>query len=180
VKERLAASLVGKDDDRLRAMLDELERETTDALEDLRDLARGIYPPLLADKGLADAIEAQARKSVVPVTVERDAIGRYSQEVESAVYFSILEALQNVAKYAEARAAHVTLAQSNGHLTFAIEDEGQGFDPAAASRGTGLQGMTDRLQAIGGELTIESAPGHGTRVLGRIPIDETSSLGGVP
>jgi signal transduction histidine kinase len=180
VKERLAASLVGKEDDRLRAMLEELQHETTDALEDLRDLARGIYPPLLADEGLAQAIEAQARKSVVPVTVERDAIGRYSQEVESAVYFSILEALQNVAKYAEAGVARVRLGRSEGHLTFEIEDEGQGFDPATASRGTGLRGMTDRLEAIGGELTIESAPGHGTRVLGRIPIDASSSPGDVP
>jgi signal transduction histidine kinase len=173
VKERLAASLVGKDDDRLRAMLNELQRETTDTLEDLRDLARGIYPPLLADEGLGVAIESQARKSILPVTVERDSIGRYSQEIESAVYFSILEALQNVAKYADAHVAHVTLAQADGRLTFEIVDEGSGFDVATARPGTGLQGMADRLEAIGGELTIESAPGRGTRVLGRIPLEET-------
>ena len=177
VKERLAASLIGKDDDRLRAMLEELQRETTDALEELRDLARGIYPPLLADKGLGEAIEAQARKSAVPITVECDAIGRYSQEVESAVYFSVLEALQNIAKYADAPSAKVLLAQANGHITFEIADEGRGFDRTTAVRGTGLQGMADRLEAIGGELTIDSAPGHGTQVIGRIPVEEPRSIG---
>ena len=177
VKERLAASLVGKDDDRLRGMLDELQRETTDTLEDLRDLARGIYPPLLADEGLGVAIESQARKSTVRVIVERDAIGRYSQEIESAVYFSILEALQNVTKYADTHVAHVTLAQANGRLTFEIADEGRGFDVASARRGTGLQGMADRLEAIGGELRIDSAPGRGTRVLGNIPLVEPETNG---
>jgi signal transduction histidine kinase len=177
VKERLAASLVGKDDDRLRGMLDELQRETTDTLENLRDLARGIYPPLLADEGLGVAIESQARKSTVRVTVERDAIGRYSQEIESAVYFSTLEALQNVAKYADAHVAHVTLAQANGRLTFEIADDGRGFDVATARRGTGLQGMADRLEAIGGELRIDSAPGRGTRVLGNIPLVEPETNG---
>ena len=82
-------------------MLADLQVETSQALEDLRDLARGIYPPLLADKGLAAALESQARKSSVPVSVEPDGIGRYPQEAEAAVYFSCLEALQNVAKYAD-------------------------------------------------------------------------------
>ena len=86
-------------------MLAELQTESTQALEDLRDLARGIYPPLLADKGLGAALEAQARKAAVPVTVETDGVGRYPQEMEAAVYFCCLEALQNVAKYAEASAA---------------------------------------------------------------------------
>jgi signal transduction histidine kinase len=180
VKERLAASLIGKDDDRLRTMMEELQRATTDAVEELRDLARGIYPPLLADKGLGEAIRAQARKSPVPITVECDAIGRYSQDVESAVYFSVLEALQNIAKYADAPSAKVTLAQANGEITFEIADEGRGFDRATAVRGTGLQGMADRLEAIGGELTIDSAPGHGTQVIGRIRVEEPRSIGAGP
>jgi signal transduction histidine kinase len=170
VKLKLADTLVGKDEDRAHTMLADLQVETNNALEDLRDLARGIYPPLLADKGLAAALESQGRKSVVSVSVEADGIGRYPQEAEAAVYFSCLEALQNVAKYAEATRATVRLAQRNGSLTFEIADDGIGFDPAAAERGSGLQGIADRLAALGGELDIRSAPGSGTTVAGRLPI----------
>jgi signal transduction histidine kinase len=170
VKQRLAASLVGRDETRLRSLLTDLQSETNEALEDLRDLARGIYPPLLADKGLSAALESQARKSPIPVRVEADQIGRFPQETEAAVYFSTLEALQNVAKYAEASEATVRLAQVNGTLAFEVADDGIGFDPAAASRGSGLQGIADRLAALGGEVTIRSAPGAGTTVAGRLPI----------
>jgi signal transduction histidine kinase len=171
VKQRLAASLVGRDDERVRSMLQQLHEETTSALEDLRDLARGIYPPLLADKGLAAALEAQARKSPVPVTVEPDGIGRYPQDAEAAVYFSCLEALQNVAKYANATSATVRLAAGSGELRFEVLDDGCGFDPEATGLGTGLQGMADRLAALGGEVGIRSAPGTGTMVTGRIPAE---------
>jgi signal transduction histidine kinase len=123
----------------------------------------------LVDRGLPAALEAQARKAVVPTIVEADAIGRYALEVEAAVYFCALEALNNVAKYAEATRATVRLFQQNGRLTFSVDDDGRGFDPNAIDRGTGLQGMSDRLEAIGGELTIETSPGHGTTVVGRIP-----------
>jgi len=173
VKQRLAASLVGRDDDRVRSMLDQLQAETTTALEDLRDLARGIYPPLLADKGLAAALEAQARKSPVPITVEPDGIGRYPQEAEAAVYFSCLEALQNVAKYADAASATVRLTAGDGGLRFEVVDDGRGFDPAATGYGTGLQGIADRLAALGGEVEVRSAPGSGTAVTGRIPAEPT-------
>ena len=169
VKQRLAEGFMESDPARARAMLSELQAETATALEDLRNLARGIYPPLLADKGLSVALEAQARKAPLPVSVEADSIGRYEQEVESAVYFCTLEALNNVAKYAEATEASILLEQSNGALAFSVTDDGHGFDPNTAGRGTGLQGMADRLEAIGGELTIESAPGHGTSVLGHVP-----------
>jgi signal transduction histidine kinase len=169
VKLKLADSLVGTDEERAHAMLAELQAETTQALEDLRDLARGIYPPLLADKGLAAALESQARKSPVPVAIETDGIGRYPEETEAAVYFSCLEALQNVAKYAGATGAIVRLAQGDGTLAFEISDDGRGFDPAAARQGTGLQGIADRLAALGGTLTIESEPGAGTTLRGRIP-----------
>jgi signal transduction histidine kinase len=169
VKLRLAVSLIGKDDDELRSMLEQLESDTTDALENLRDLARGIYPPLLADQGLVAALGAQARKSSVPIRLEANEVGRYRQETEAAVYFSCLEALQNVAKYAEATGATVRLSRSNGTLTFEVSDDGRGFDPDAAERGSGLQGIADRLAALGGELEIESRPGAGTRVRGRVP-----------
>jgi signal transduction histidine kinase len=170
VKQRLAASLVGKDEEQLRSMLEALQSETNEALEDLRDLARGIYPPLLADRGLAAALEGQARKSSVPVHVDADGIGRYSQEAEAAVYFCCLEALQNVAKYAQANTVDVRLVHTNGGLTFEVSDDGAGFDPGATSFGTGLQGMADRIEAIGGTLEIESEPGTGTTVRGRIPV----------
>ena len=102
VKVRLAEGMVGQDEQRQREALHGILDDAQDALENLRDLARGIYPPLLADRGLAEALEAQARKSPLPVTVDSDGIGRYPREIESAVYFSVLEAMQNVAKYAQA------------------------------------------------------------------------------
>ena len=153
-------------------MLEELQGQTTETLEDLRDLARGIYPPLLADKGLPAALEAQARKSPVPVTVQPDGVGRYRQDVESAVYFCCLEALNNVAKYADASSVEIRLRQSDGELRFQVADDGRGFDTAAMSDGTGLQGMADRLDAIGGIFEIVSVPGAGTTVSGRLSVLE--------
>ena len=170
VKTRLARDLTPRDPAKANEMLTQIDAELQTALEDLRDLARGIYPPLLADKGLEAALDAQARRSVVPVTVSADGLGRYAPEVEAAVYFSCLEALQNVAKYAEASSASVTIAQSNGDLTFEVEDDGRGFDTASTGFGTGLQGIADRLSALQGELAIRSEPGAGTRVRGRIEI----------
>jgi len=169
VRMRLAQSIVRKDTAKTESMLEQMQEETQTALEDLRDLARGIYPPLLADQGLAAALEAQARKSAVPVKVETGGVGRYPQEVEATVYFSVLEALQNVAKYAEAEHATVTLAQDDGDLAFAVRDDGKGFATAEAGRGSGLQGMADRLGALGGTVQITSAPGEGTVVAGRVP-----------
>ena len=143
--ERLA-----DDPERVRHMATQLQGGLRDALDDLRDLARGIYPPLLADKGLAVALEAQGRKAAVPTTVEPDGVGRYPREVEAAVYFCALEAMQNVAKYADARSATIRLAERDGRLIFEIEDDGRGFDADATTFGTGVQGMADRLDAIGG------------------------------
>jgi signal transduction histidine kinase len=171
VQARMAESLAGKDPERERELLHMVQRGLQDALEDLRDLARGIYPPLLADQGLAAALEAQARRSPVPVAVEPEGIGRYAQEAEAAVYFCVLEALQNVAKYAEASSATVRLRASAGELRFEVEDDGRGFDPAATGYGTGVQGMVDRLAALGGELEVLSEPGRGTTVVGRLPVD---------
>src|SRR5439155_25042100 len=136
----------------------------------LRDLARGIYPPLLADKGLGAALEGQARKASLPVEVSTDGTARYPHETETAVYFCCLEALQNVQKYAGASRAEVHLYQSDGLLNFEVIDDGIGFDPAATGYGTGLQGMADRLDAIGGTLLVQSEPGIGTTVTGRAPM----------
>ena len=163
---------VAQDPDRVKEMAGRLRGAVQDALDDLRDLARGIYPPLLADKGLAAALEAQARRAAVATTVDADGIGRYPQDVEAAVYFCALEALQNVAKYAEASSASVRLTQRDGDLMFEIEDDGRGFDATLTRRGTGLQGMADRLDAIGGTLTVRSTPGEGTLVTGSIGVGE--------
>jgi signal transduction histidine kinase len=168
VKLRLATGLIDRDPMKARTMLEELQGQTTETLEDLRDLARGIYPPLLADKGLPVALQAQARKSPVPVTVQPDGVGRYAQDVESAIYFCCLEALNNVAKYADASSVEIRLRESDGKLRFEVADNGVGFEPRAGSQGTGLQGMADRLDAIGGTLDIVSAPGAGTTVTGRL------------
>jgi signal transduction histidine kinase len=165
----LLGRMIGRDAEQAAAMTGQLQTRATEALEDLRDLARGIYPPLLADQGLAAALEAQARKAAVPVHVRADGVGRYDQAVEAAVYFCALEALNNVAKYAGAERTDITLQQTNGHLSFSVRDDGRGFDPSSAAGGTGLQGMADRLEAIGGRLEITSAPGY-TVVEGTIPV----------
>jgi signal transduction histidine kinase len=170
VKLKLADTLVERDPAKAHDALAALQKDATTALEDLRDLARGIYPPLLADQGLAAALEAQARKAAVPVRVDSDGVGRYDQAVEAAVYFCTLEALNNVAKYANASQASVSLAQTDGHLSFTIHDDGRGFDPATATYGTGLQGMADRLDAIGGTLRVTSEPATGTTIVGRVPV----------
>lgn len=151
-------------------MLADLQSATGQAIEDLRDLARGIYPPLLADKGLVAALEAQARKGSIAVQVDAQIVERYPQQVEAAVYFCALEALNNVAKYSGATRADVRLAQVNGDLTFEVSDDGAGFDIDRTSYGTGLRGMSDRVEAIGGMLEIRSDPGVGTSVAGRIPV----------
>jgi signal transduction histidine kinase len=169
VKVRLATSMIGKDEAAERQMLDEVQRDTGDALENLRDLARGIYPPLLADQGLQAALVAQTRKATIPTTLEADGVGRYPREAEAAVYFCCLEALQNVAKYAGASRAVIQLIAEEDYLRFEVMDDGVGFDPRSTGYGTGLQGMADRLEALGGTLEILSKPREGTTLTGRIP-----------
>ncbi len=177
VKLRLAGGLLDRDTEKAREMLTQLQSDTGDALEDLRDLARGIYPPLLADQGLASALTAQARKASLPVEVRADGVGRYPQEVEAAAYFSCLEALQNVAKYAHASHAVVTLSDGVGRLMFEVADDGAGFDPSHVGYGTGLQGIADRLGALAGTLSVSSSEHTGTTVAGVIPVPETEPVG---
>jgi signal transduction histidine kinase len=175
IKTGLADSLVGHDDAEAHQMLSQIQAEIKEALSDLRDLARGIYPPLLADLGLVAALQAQARKSALSAVVEGDGLGRYPQEAETAVYFCALEALQNVAKYARASRAIVRLSAPNGALAFSVEDDGVGFDPNAKGHGSGIQGMSDRLAALGGELRVISTPGAGTIVNGSVPVHGVNS-----
>ncbi len=173
VKLGLAEKLL-EPNSKVLPLLSQLQSDVTKALEDLRDLARGIYPPLLADQGLAAALDSQARRSPVPVSVEAHGVSRYAQEAEGAVYFCVLEALANVSKYAGASRAQVRVAQEDGELQFEVTDDGCGFDPTDASSGTGLQGMADRLSAMGGMLAVRSSPGAGTTVSGRLPVDRAS------
>jgi signal transduction histidine kinase len=169
IKLSITESMIGTDVDGEREMLAELRADAAGAVADLRDLARGIYPPLLASRGLGAALEAQARKAPVPTSVTADGVGRYPQDVEAAVYFCVLEALQNVGKYAGASRAEVKLAASGHDLRFEVTDDGAGFDPVSRGYGTGLQGMADRLHAHGGTLDVRSAPGAGTTICGRLP-----------
>jgi signal transduction histidine kinase len=154
------------DADSVRQAVPQLRVAARAALEDLRDLARGIYPPLLADQGLVPALQAQARRASLPVAIEAHSIERYPQDTESTVYFCALEALQNIAKYAEASQATVGLSCSDDSLEFSITDDGTGFDMSCARTGTGLQGMA----ALGGAFHIRSQPGRGTTVTGRLPV----------
>ena len=161
-----------EDSGEVRLIASQLRAGLHAAVDDLRALARGIYPPLLADQGLGPALRAQAGRAPLPVQVEAGSIGRYPRDAEAAVYFCALEALQNVAKYARASRATVALSCPGSHLEFTVTDDGAGFDTATASHGTGLQGMADRLAAAGGTLRISSAPGLGTTISGRLPVSE--------
>ena len=173
VQVRLVEQLILKDADKALGLVHGVQDAASAALEDLRDLARGIYPPLLADQGLVAALTAQASRSPVPVTVAGEGVGRYARDVESAVYFCTLEALNNVAKYADATAVTVRVREDDRVLRFQIDDDGRGFDPHSARRGTGVQGMVDRLSAVGGRLEITSEPGRGTSVEGVVPIGQS-------
>jgi signal transduction histidine kinase len=173
VKVRLAEGLVGQDEQRQREALHGILDDAQDALENLRDLARGIYPPLLADRGLPDALQAQAQKAPLPVTIDHDGVERYPPEAEAAVYFSVLEAMQNVTKYAHASNVVVRLRPEGDDLTFSVSDDGMGFRKETTPYGMGLQNMADRLSALGGTLDVRSVPGEGTTVLGRIPATAT-------
>lgn len=172
IKLSLAESMIGVDLEAEREMLGELRTDATAAVEELRDLARGIYPPLLVSEGLIAAISAQAARAPVPTTVEAAPIGRYPQDVEAAAYFCVLEALQNAAKYSSAAAAQVRIEVGpDGALEFEVADDGVGFDTSAHAFGSGLQGIADRLGAHGGTVSVDSALGAGTLVRGRLPVD---------
>ena len=177
VKLGLAEMLAAKDPEKARATLQQLKSDTDEALETLRDLARGIYPPLLAEKGLVTALESQARKATLSVTVDAKDIGRYPQELEATVYFCVLEALQNVQKYAQATHACVRLLDTDGALLFEVEDDGRGFDAALTAKGSGLTNMIDRVDSVGGVVTIRSSLGSGTAVAGNLPLPSLVAAG---
>ena len=170
IKVRIAKSAVDDDPAEAKELLGELQTDTAATLENLRDLARGIYPPLLADLGLVAALNAQASKSPVPVTVEADGIGRFGQDTEAAVYFCCLEALQNIGKYARATQARICLRAQNGNLSFTVSDDGAGYDARHTPLGSGQRNMADRLAALGGRLEVRSAPSQGTTITAHLPV----------
>jgi signal transduction histidine kinase len=170
VKLGLVEMLLTKDPKKAMTTLEQLKGDADEALETLRDLARGIYPPLLAEKGLPTALQAQARRAMLPITIEADGIGRFPQDTEAALYFCVLEALQNIQKYAQASRAVVRLRQDGHQLAVEVADDGRGFVVSTTARGNGLTNMEDRLDALGGNLQIESTLGRGTTLRAIVPV----------
>jgi signal transduction histidine kinase len=169
VKLRLARQLADSDGDASKSLLEELGKDLQDAVQELRDLAHGIYPPLLMDRGLGEALRAAAGRAALPTEVFAEGIGRYTPEIEAAVYFCCLEAMQNAGKHAGDDASiTVTVRENEGALQFEVADDGAGFEPGRGPSGAGFVNMGDRLGAIGGSLRVESAPGLGTRVTGAV------------
>ncbi|HYT14226.1 MAG TPA: histidine kinase [Candidatus Nitrosopolaris sp.] len=173
VKVRLVEQLAERDPERARSLMNQLQDDVKSAIEELRSLAHGIYPPLLSSAGLGAAMSAASRRAPLPTTLEADGVGRRAPEIEAAVYFCCLEALQNAAKHAGAGAsAHVRVWEDEGGLLFEVSDDG-GFDARRHLDGAGLTNMRDRLGAIGGSLRVDSND-HGTWILGVVPVSGTN------
>jgi signal transduction histidine kinase len=164
---RLARDRMRDDPDAAERLLDGAGAELDAALEELRELARGIHPAVLSDRGLDAALETLARRAPLPVELNRHADERLPEAIELAAYFVVSEALTNVAKYAGASHATVNVGRVNGKLVVEVADDGVGgADP---ENGTGLRGLADRLAVIEGRLEVDSLPGEGTTIRARIP-----------
>jgi signal transduction histidine kinase len=171
VNLRLARTVARSDPAAADELLQQLGEDVQATLEELRTLAHGIYPPLLMDRGLGDALRAAAGRSVLPTEVEDADVGRFNPDTEAAVYFCCLEALQNAGKHAgEGAKATIKVWQEDDHLHFSVTDTGAGFDLAAYGAGAGFVNMSDRVGAVGGTVRVDSAPGSGTRIEGSIPV----------
>jgi signal transduction histidine kinase len=170
VNLRLARDIIVDDQEAGLGMLDDLAGQVQETIQELRELAHGIYPPLLVDSGLVEALRAAANRNPLPVAIAAEGIGRYASETEAAVYFCCLEALQNAAKHAPDSSVEVRLWEESGGLLFTVTDDGPGFDPEKAQRGHGYVNMADRLGAIGGTVRWDSSPGKGSQVRGSVPL----------
>jgi signal transduction histidine kinase len=172
VKLGLAQQIIEDGDiETVQGLLGELRADVQVTITELRDLAHGIYPPLLRDRGLGEALRTAATRSVLPCTVAVDLPGRFPEEVETAAYFCCLEAMQNAGKYAGAGATlRVAVGYDDDHLCVELNDDGAGFAVSATALGHGFVNMQDRLGAINGELSVESSPGSGTTVRASIPV----------
>ncbi len=170
VKLRIARQLADTDAKQAEKLLQEVGADVEATLDELRELAHGIYPPLLRERGLGEALRAVANRSPLPLRVGVDGVGRYPVEIEAAVYFCCLEAIQNAGKYAGADASiDLRVAEHRGRLVFSVADDGNGFDTAGPV-GHGFVNMRDRLGAIGGQLTLTSSHGAGATVEGIVPL----------
>lgn len=170
VKARLAEQAAATEPERGRKLLGELLAEVECALEELRALSHGIFPPLLSSAGLQPALAAACRRLSPPARLDAARLHRYPPELEAAVYFCCVEALQNAAKHAGSAApTQLRVWEEDGRLRFEARDSGRGFDPGAGE-GAGLANMRDRLGAAGGFLAVESRVGKGTVVRGEVPV----------
>jgi signal transduction histidine kinase len=167
--ERARKELLAGRHEGAAALLGQLAADNREVVTELRELARGIYPPLLTERGLVAALQSTARRSTVPVTLDIADVERTSRQVEAAAYFCILEALTNAAKHADATEVLVTV-RGRPHLWFSVSDDGRGFDRHRVVIG-GLLGMEARVAAAGGRLTLETGPGRGTVLRGEFPAD---------
>jgi len=172
VNVRLARQLAERDPEASGKILDQLGGAVQEAVQELRALAHGIYPPLLIDRGVAEALRSAAGRAALPTEVDAEGLDRYSPEREAAVYFCCMEALQNAGKHAgDGAAAFVRVWQEGANLLFEVRDTGAGFDAAGTlASGAGFVNMSDRVGAIGGTFSVTSAPGAGTTVAGSIPV----------
>ena len=177
IKVELAQEVLADDPAQTAETLETLGYEVDATIDSIRSLARGIHPSVLASNGLPTALRAAALDAGIGVTILPGGTGRYPAEIESAVYFCCTEALQNAAKHSGAGAVAIALDPiPGGALGFEVRDDGRGFDAATAEPGAGLRNMRDRLAAVGGQVTITSAPGQGTIVAGRTGVTQQRAV----
>jgi signal transduction histidine kinase len=174
VNLRLARQLAESDPDGSRELLDQLALDMGEAVQQLRALAHGIYPPLLVDRGIGEALQSAAGRAALPTSVEAEDLSRHSPDVEAAVYFCCMEAMQNAGKHAGADATiTVRVWEEPGWLNFEVADTGAGFNAdGVAGKGAGFVNMADRVGAIDGTIQVTSAVGSGTKISGRIPLHD--------
>jgi signal transduction histidine kinase len=171
VNLEVARELLASDPERARGILDELSSDVHASLEEIRDLAQGIYPPLLLDRGLAEAVPAAFKRARLRGRVDAAGVDRYPVDLEATVYFCCLEAIQNAAKHAGASArVAVRIWEEDATLLFEISDDGPGFEREAPAGGVGLTNMRDRVGALGGQLRLETGAGRGTRIVAGLPL----------
>jgi signal transduction histidine kinase len=173
LKLDLASEAIKADPSLGERMLATAGRELDELLKTLRSFAKGIYPSILNERGLREALLSVAFNAPIPVSVVAGRLERYQEDVEVAVYFCCVEAIQNIVKHAGPTAkGAVRMWQRRGWLRFEVRDTGEGFAPAEVSGGRGLVNMKDRIEAVGGTLWVASEPGHGTSIRGKVPTSE--------
>ena len=170
VKLGLLDRMISSDPAAATRLVGELKNDADRGLQALRELSRGINPPLLVQSGLAEALSSQTQRAPIPIRVEINRLRRYPEEIEASVYFCCLEAIQNVVKHSGANAAVVAIHEKRGQLHFKVEDDGKGIDPDRAARGSGMRNMAERLRAFGGSVEVHSNPGQGTVIEGVLPL----------